>query len=638
MKTLLRITLGFLLVVFAVPSWAAGPVHLWSQRFGGASFESGYGVAMDAAGNVVVTGYFAGTVDFGGGPLVSAGVNDIFVAKYNASGVHQWSRRFGGTSADLGYAVAIDGSGNVVVTGAFDGTANFGGGNLVSAGDYDVFVAKYNSSGVHQWSERFGGTGVDIGLAVAVDGLGNGVVTGYFEDTADFGGGPLVSAGSEDIFVAKYDGGGAHQWSKRIGAASEDLGLGVAADGAGNVVVTGEFNGTVNFGGGNLVSAGYYDIFLAKYDASGAHQWSQRYGSAGYETGYGLALDGSGNVVVTGGFTGTVDLGGGNLVSAGSLDMFIAKYDASGAHQWSERFGGTGDEFGYALAVDGLGNVVVTGTFQGTADLGGGNLVSAGQSDIFVAKYDASGAHQWSQGFGSPGFDEGDAVAVDGSGNVVVTGNYQGTMDFGGGPLVSAGSNDIFLAKFAGQSPLPVLISRFDATPRQGGVELAWEFSSDEALDGFTIYRGQAQSSPVVIASGDARTTRSYTDASVEPGTTYQYTLVIRTAGGDEFRSPMATASMPRALTTLAQNFPNPFNPRTTIAYTVGTRAPITIEIFDASGILVRRLDEGVREAGSYSVEWDGRDAANRSVGSGVYFYRFSGVKGAETRKMVLLK
>ncbi|MDH3217262.1 MAG: hypothetical protein OEN01_13420, partial [Candidatus Krumholzibacteria bacterium] len=220
-----------------------------------------------------------------------------------------------------------------------------------------------------------------------------------------------------------------------------------------NVVVTGDFQGTVDFGGGNLVSAGSTDIFVAKYDASGAHQWSQRFGSTNSDAGYGVAVDASGNVVVTGEFRGTVDFGGGNLVSAGSDDIFVAKYDASGAHQWSQRAGSTNLERGYGVAIDASGNVVVTGPFQGTVDFGGGDLVSAGSTDIFVAKYDASGAHQWSQRAGSTGGDIGQGVAVDASGNVVVTGEFQGTVEFGGGDLVSAGSTDIFVAKFGTVTP-----------------------------------------------------------------------------------------------------------------------------------------------------------------------------------------
>ena len=121
-----------------------------------------------------------------------------------ATGDHLWSNRFGGTSSEYGHSVAIDSAGNVLVTGYFQGTADFGGGGLTSAGDLDVFVAKYDASGKHLWSKRFGGTSGDYGLSVAIDSAGNVLVTGYFQGTVDFGGGGLTNAGSVDIFVAKF--------------------------------------------------------------------------------------------------------------------------------------------------------------------------------------------------------------------------------------------------------------------------------------------------------------------------------------------------------------------------------------------------------------------------------------------------
>ncbi|MCH7548513.1 MAG: SBBP repeat-containing protein [Candidatus Krumholzibacteriota bacterium] len=220
----------FLVLILVAPqAWSQGLTHAWSQRFGDANIQQqGRGVTVDSNGNVLVTGYFEGSVDFGGGPLASAGSEDIFVAKYDASGVHQWSQGFAVASAGRGHGVAVDASGNVAVAGRFAGTVDFGGGNLVSAGFEDIFVAKYDASGVHQWSQRFGGTGRDVGWAVAVDAPGNVVVTGRFLGTVDFGGGNLVSAGASDIFVAKYDASGVHQWSRRFGGTKFDKGQGVA--------------------------------------------------------------------------------------------------------------------------------------------------------------------------------------------------------------------------------------------------------------------------------------------------------------------------------------------------------------------------------------------------------------------------
>jgi hypothetical protein len=161
---------------------------------------------VDGGGNVLVTGSFQGAVDFGGGPLTSAGSTDIFVAKHSGTdGTHLWARRFGGASFDGASGVAVDGAGNVLVTGSFQGTVNLGGGPLTSAGSTDIFVAKHSGTdGTHLWARRFGGTSSDGGVPdVAVDGAGNVLVTGSFQGTVDFGGGPLTSAGISDIFVLR---------------------------------------------------------------------------------------------------------------------------------------------------------------------------------------------------------------------------------------------------------------------------------------------------------------------------------------------------------------------------------------------------------------------------------------------------
>jgi hypothetical protein len=544
--------LGLCLLLFSVSVHAAVPVHQWSQRFGDTATDWGNGVSVDASDNVIVTGTFNGTVNFGGGNLVSAGGADIFVANFSAGGVHQWSQRFGGTGGDFAYAIAVDDSNNVIVTGYFNDTVDFGGGNLVSAGGADIFVAKYSAGGVHQWSQRFGAAGTDWGQAIAVDDSSNVIVTGRYWYTVDFGGGNLVSAGSADIFVAKYTAGGVHQWSKRFGNISRDYGDGVAVDASGNVIIVGSFNSTVDFGGGNLVSAGGTDIFAAKYNAGGVHQWSQRFGDTSGEEGHAVAVDASSNVIVTGYFTDTVDFGGGNLISAGITDIFVAKYNAGGVHQWSQRFGGTGGDIGYGITVDASGNVMVTGNFSGTVYFGGINLVSTGSIDIFVAKYNAGGVHQWSQRFGDMGGDEGKAIAVDASGNVIVTGNFRHTVNFGGGNLVSAGLPDVFLAKYSEATGSGVTVSRLAAS--------------------------------------------------------------------------------------LGQNFPNPFNPQTTIEYTVTEKTVVSIAIFDVSGTLVTRMDQGSREAGTYLAQWDGRDSVGRPAASGVYLYQLIAPDFTQSKKMVLLK
>jgi hypothetical protein len=226
---------------------------------------------------------------------------------------------------DTGTDVAVDGSGNVVLTGAFMGSANFGGGALVSAGQEDGFVVKLNSAGNHVWSRRFGGTDFDRGHDVAVDGAGNVVVAGQFTGTVDFGAGARRSTGFFDSFVMKLAAAnGGHLWSTNFSSSWDDVADGVAVDGAGDVVVTGYFQETINLGGGALQSAGQSDVYAVKLGgATGAHRWSRRYGDGENQFGYGVAASSNGTVLLTGLFGGSADFGTGALRSTGSGDVFL---------------------------------------------------------------------------------------------------------------------------------------------------------------------------------------------------------------------------------------------------------------------------------------------------------------------------
>ncbi len=614
---------------------------------------------------------------------------------------HFWSQRFGGTSSNRGYAVAVDGSGNVVVTGSFVGTANFGGANLVSAGGYDVFVAKYNAAGVHQWSQRFGGTSDDQGRAVAVDGSGNTAVMGYYQGTVNFGGGNLVSAGSYDIFVARYDSAGVHQWSQRFGSTASDMGYDVAEDGSGNVLVTGNFVGTVNFGGGNLVSAGgSVDIFVAKYDAAGVHQWSQRFGSTAFDEGRSIAVDGPGNVLVTGLFPGTVNFGGANLVSAGSYDVFVAKYNAAGVHQWSQRFGSTLEDDGNGVAVDGPGNVAVTGNFQGTVDFGGGNLVSAGSDDIFVAKYSSEVAEPVLASVSDVSNDQGRSVMLEFSRSghdltasatpIVQYEAFRRSDPLPGGVLSGAESAPATSGwTFAGAIPAhrettytmiaPTLADStitngqyysaffiraatadpgvyFDS-PADSGYSLdnippalpanlaytagilGWDESKAVDFDYFSVYGSNTNS------FGSA-TLVDYAVAPTLDVTASSYAYYFATAtdfSGNEGKPAVVNTlsgvgGTPTSYVLSVSAYPNPFNPETTIRYTLPSKGHVTIAIYDARGAHVATLLDADKPEGAYTIDWHGEDGAGGRVGSGVYFARLA--LGGETRsyKLVLLK
>src|SRR5213594_2934893 len=415
----------------AIAGSAAGTP--WARGFGG-----------DASGNTVMTGRVESSVDFGGGVVCQPAT--VFVSKYSPTGATLWSKCLGGVrGGGTGRAVAVDGNGNVLVTGKLSGTVDFGTGPLTSAGASSIFVAKYSAAGVPVWSRAFGGGFNDVGNGVAVDAGGNVVIIGTAAGTVNFGGGPITANGYR-IVVAKFSPAGGHLWSRGFGDSFSNSGNAVAVDPSGNIAVTGAFSGPADFGGGTLFSSGV-DVFLAKLSPAGGHVWSRHFGAVlAVHAGNGVACDGSGNVLVTGSFENSIDLGGGWTRSFAHKDMFVAKYSPAGAYLWSKLAGGFYDDAGKAVAVDPIGKVVVTGTFQAAVNFGTGSLISAGRSDIFVARYSADGIPLATQRFGRADSDAGNGVAVDRSGRPVVTGSYRLGVDFGGTVLGGAGMDDIFLA------------------------------------------------------------------------------------------------------------------------------------------------------------------------------------------------
>src|SRR5438067_1396924 len=425
----------------AIAGSAAGTP--WARGFGGAASDVGYGVAVDSSGNTVMTGRVESSVDFGGGVVCQPAT--VFVSKYSPTGATLWSKCLGGVrGGGTGRAVAVDGNGNVLVTGKLSGTVDFGTGPLTSAGADDVFLAKYTAAGDPIWSKAFGGAMSDVGNGVAVDSGGDVVLIGTAGGGSNFGGGP-IRANGYSIVVATFSSAGAPLWSRSIGDSFSNSGNAVAVDPSGNIDVTGAFSGPADFGGGALTSAGV-DIFLAKLSPTGGHVWSRRFGSAlATHAGNGVACDGSGNVLVTGSFESSIDLGGGWARSFAHKDVFVAKYSPAGAYLWSRLAGGIYDDAGRGIAVDASGQVAVTGIFQAAVNFGTGSLISAGRTDIFVARYAADGTPLGAQRFGGADSDAGNAVAADGSGRSVVTGGYRLRVDFDGTPLAGAGRDDIFL-------------------------------------------------------------------------------------------------------------------------------------------------------------------------------------------------
>jgi hypothetical protein len=461
-------------------------VLLYCGYIGGSSTDYGYGIAVDSSGNAYVAGAtnstqasFPVTV---GPDLTSNGNYDAFVAKVNASGTALvYCGYIGGSGADWAQAIAVDSSGNAYVTGyAGSDQTTFPvtvGPDLTYAGNFhDVFVAKVNASGTALvYCGYIGGSGDEKAYGIAVDGNRNAYVTGYTyssETTFPVTGGPdLTYNGGWDAFVAKVNASGtALVYCGYIGGTGNDVGYGIRVDGNGNAYVTGyagsdQTSFPVTGGPDLTFNGGSYDAFVAKVNASGtALVYCGYIGGSGDDEGMGVAVDGNGNAYVTG-LTGStqatfpVTAGPDLTFNGGTSDAFVAKVNASGtALVYCGYIGGSGNDYGNGVALDGNGNAYVTGftyssetTFPVTA--GPDLTFNGGSYDAFVAKVNASGTALLYCGYiGGGGSDSGQGIAVDGSGNAYVTGyagSDEATFPVTVGPdlTFNGGTDDAFIAK-----------------------------------------------------------------------------------------------------------------------------------------------------------------------------------------------
>ena len=318
-----------------------------------------------------------------------------------------------------------------------------------------------------EWVKSVGGGSLDRGNSIITDNDGNVLVAGVFVGTADFDPGTGIenrtSSGSGDIFILKLDANGDFLWVKTIGGLTSDAPNSIDIDGDNNIHVLGFFSGTVDFDPGpgalNLTSNGSSDIFVLKLNSIGDLVWCKSFGGVETDDGREVVVDDLGNSYVTGIFRSTVDLNPGvaveNYTSNGGDDIFIQKLDSFGNSLWIKTFGGTSSDQSYSICLDGFSNIYTTGYFLHTVDFDPTLLVdnhlSIGGNDAFIHKMDSDGNYLWTKTFGGSGTDRGTAVTTDLSGNVIVGGDFQATVDFDPGPSVmmfsSAGNYDCFVQK-----------------------------------------------------------------------------------------------------------------------------------------------------------------------------------------------
>ena len=391
----------------------------WSKQIGTIENDINSTVAVDALGNVYFSGSTYGSL---AGP--NHGSYDVFVKKYDPSGVELWSRQTGSLGSDAVTSMAVDGLGKAYISGYTP--ASYSGPLAIGL---DAFLTKFDPSGVELWSKKIGTTEIDESLSVAVDGVGNVYISGRTEGNLEG-----LNAGSYDAFLMKLDPSGTELWSQQIGTSANDRGYSVAVDSVGNAYISGSTLG--NLGG---PSAGSTDVFLMKFDPSGTELWTQQIGTPAIDVSRSVAVDGAGNAYISGYTTG--GLGGSNT---GSYDAFLTKFDPSGTDLWTQQIGTTTHDLSISVAIDVVGNAYISGYSFGS--LGGSN---AGSYDAFLTKFDPSGTDLWTQQIGSMDTDRGTSVAVDNAGSVYIGGETHGSL---AGPYMGGGA-DTFLVKFSIPEP-----------------------------------------------------------------------------------------------------------------------------------------------------------------------------------------
>jgi hypothetical protein len=415
--------------------------------------DMGFGVATNGTMHVVVGVKGSGVTNY------NVGDGELYVAMFDQARKVVWQKSYSSPGGyAVGRSVALDALGNIVVAGEFQGTLTIGNKTLESGNSINAFVAKFKTDGELLWAADYGDeTSKQVAYGVTVNEAGEVFVTGTFSGDIDFGKG-VLSADGRDVFVAKLgpngDGAGPDKWAKQLGGSDGQIGWSIAAGRDGSVVVAGEFETNLNFGGGTLPNAGGRDVFVAKLRSdNGDGLWQKAFGDGADQIAYSVSVGANGDVVVGGEFIGTMAAGEGmEIDSAGAADAFVINLAKDGTPRWAKGFGGSGDQLCEGVAVDASGHVLMLGHFDGSIAIGSSNYNSAGEKDIFVTKLAAAdGAPLWSRSFGNTEPQRAWSVAVEPQGNALATGAFAGSVHWGEpvGSATSAGKYDLFLLEFA---------------------------------------------------------------------------------------------------------------------------------------------------------------------------------------------
>ena len=410
--------------------------QFWIQKAGGVTIDEAYDISTAGLSESYTVGYFTGNATFGSVPLTSSGSTDMFITKHDAQGNLLWAVKAGGSGSDRGLSIKTDNQGNSYVTGYFNGSATFGSTTITSAGLQDIFVAKYNGLGVFQWVTQAGGTGSDIGFGVSFNSSNEVFITGSFKGTAIFGSTTLTATNTtSDVFIAKLNSNGVFQWAHSGTGNYTNKGVDINCDSLGNVYVTGMFSDTITFGSTHPNQAQNV-IFVIKYNNSGSELWFRIVGGGITNAVHSIAVDNVGLCWITGDFTGSLTFYGTpnvTLTNPYPNKIFVAKYSSSGTIIWTHADGSDNAITSRSINLNNTGSCWITGffscKFSEYADAyGQGTFNAVGGSDVFATKLHSSGNWAYSRSMGGRGEDKAFGIAVSSGNQIHLAGSFNNNL------------------------------------------------------------------------------------------------------------------------------------------------------------------------------------------------------------------
>lgn len=591
------------------------PCRNWGTYYGGGNeFAWGIALdAADNSYITGATASATNIATAGAYQTVFAGSYDAYVAKLNPTGTALiWGTYYGGAGDDRSYGIALDAANNIFITGYTGSNANIatpGTYQTVYGGNtYDSFVAKFNSTGTALlWGTYYGGSGVDESQGIAIDAADNIFITGYTTSTnqiATAGAYQLVGdATNGDAFVAKFNSTGTSLlWGTFYGGANLEWARGISLDALDNVYIVGYTASPTQIataGAYQTIFAGGQDAFVAKFNPTGTSLiWGTYYGGTGTENGDAITLDAAGNIYITG---STASLAGiatpGAYLTVGNASglAFVAKFNPTGTSLiWGTYYGGTLTAFGSCIVLDAADNVYIAGTTQsvaGIASVGAYQTVFGGLIDCFVAKFNPTGTSLlWGTYYGGAKTDQAWAITLDAADNVYVLGftNSTGGISTPGAyrvGYIGVFSVDAFVVEF-GCNPvvLPVSLLSFNADCGNGNVVLSWSTASETNNKYFTIERSsdginfQAIATIPGAGNSDAEREYTYTDTDPQGGNNY-YRLSQTDYDGNSTSYNITTCNANTE--EIGNVYPNP----TTGKFSVSVNATVSeLQIFNALG------------------------------------------------------